>query len=103
MSFTVSPVDDAEKTLAQKIDEVEVHLHEPAYAYGVETCDFCQTPLKTRGLFVDGGLRGEITAANMCVPCFNVRGAGIGWGRGQLYALQPNGDWRLVAGFRPLD
>jgi hypothetical protein len=39
----------------------------------------------------------------MCVDCFNDRGVGIGFGKGQLYARQPNGDWRLVAGFQPED
>jgi len=39
----------------------------------------------------------------MCVPCFLRKGDGVEWGTGQLYARQPNGDWRLVAGFNPAE
>ena len=38
--------------------------------------------------------------ANMCASCFELKGSGIGWGRGQLYAKQADGTWRLVAGFQ---
>jgi hypothetical protein len=55
--------------------------------------------LDERGIFVDGKVRNSFEWANMCALCFEKHGEGIGWGRGQLYALQPNGDWRLVAGF----
>jgi hypothetical protein len=50
-----------------------------------------------------GHVQGEqsVKWANMCADCFNDRSVGIGWGKGQLYARQPNGDWRLVAGFGP--
>ena len=37
--------------------------------------------------------------ANRCAACFDSKGAGIGWTQGQRYARQPNGDWRMVAGF----
>ncbi len=56
--------------------------------------------LAQRGLFVDGRLRNDLMWGNMCAACFNSKGAGIGWGEGQLYARQPNGDWRMVAGFQ---
>ncbi len=103
VEYTVTPVDAAEAALAQRINEAEVHSHEADYAAGADTCDFCQCQLDTRGLYVDGMTRADMSWANMCVPCFNVRGADLGWGKGQLYARQPNGDWRLVVGFRPLN
>ncbi len=101
VEFTVSPVDASETAIARQIDEATVHSNEPAYSCGGETCGVCECELSTRGFFVDGMMGDGFEWANMCVPCFNLRGAGIGWGRGQLYARQPNGDWRLVAGFQP--
>ena len=99
--FSLSTVDAAEKLIIQEVDLTRVLRQEPQYAYGVEICDHCQCDLSQRGLFIDGKNCGEMTWANMCVACFNVCGEGIGWGRGQLYARQPNGDWRMIAGFRP--
>jgi hypothetical protein len=101
--FSVSPLDATEAALAKRINETEVHSNEPNYSYGAESCDYCKCQLRSRGLFVDGRIRGEMMWANMCAPCFNSHGSGIGWGEGQLYARQPNGKWRLVAGFQPPD
>jgi hypothetical protein len=97
--WVLSPCDDADRRLASRIDQGEVDEHEAAFAYGAEVCDFCKCDLGKRGLFVDGKVRNEIEWANMCAPCFEKNGDGIGWGVGQIYALQPNGDRRLVAGF----
>jgi hypothetical protein len=97
--WVLLPCDDADRRLAARIDNSEVGKHEAAFAYGAEICDFCKCDLGKRGLFVDGKVRNEIEWANMCAPCFEKNGDGIGWGVGQLYALQPNGDRRLVAGF----
>lgn len=66
---------------------------------GIENCDGCGGSLLVRGLFIVRRLQNQLGWANMCVQCFAERGAGVGWGMGQLYARQPNGDWRLVAGF----
>ena len=99
IAFTVSPVDAVEEALAECIDADDVHAHEPDYADVDGNCNFCQKPLDSLGLYVDGKLRGDMLWANMCARCFNARGEGIGWGKGQLFARQANGDWRLVAGF----
>lgn len=99
VAFTISPVDVVEATLAECIDVDEVHAHEADYAAVDGNCDFCQAPLDSLGLYVDGKLRGDMLWANMCARCFHARGEGIGWGKGQLFARQANGDWRLVAGF----
>lgn len=101
--FTLTPVDGIDAAIARLINAAEVYTHEPDYAFGVEACDACQCQLTSRGFFVDGMLKADRSWANLCIPCFNVRGSGIGWGKGQLYALQPKGDWRLVAGFRPIE
>ena len=103
VEFSVSVIDAAEAALAKQINPAEVHSNKPDFAHGATTCDFCRCQLNTRGLYVDGAIRGQMMWANMCVPCLNVRGSGLGWGKGQLYARQPNGDWRMVAGFRPAD
>jgi hypothetical protein len=97
--WVLLPCDEADRRLAARIDHSEVDKREEQFAYGAEVCDFCKCNLGKRGLFVDGKVRNEIEWANMCAPCFEKNGDGIGWGLGQLYALQPNGDWRLVAGF----
>ena len=35
----------------------------------------------------------------MCAKCFERNGDELGWGKGQLYARQTDGMWRLVFGF----
>lgn len=97
--WVLLPCDEADRRLAARIDHSEVDKREEQFAYGAEVCDFCKCDLGKRGLFVDGKVRNKIEWANMCAPCFEKNGDGIGWGVGQLYALQPNGDRRLVAGF----
>jgi hypothetical protein len=99
--WSVLPLDDAERRLAAAIDLAEVDGNNPQYAYDVQKCDFCGCSLAKRGMFVDGCLRGQTTWGNMCCQCFEERGEGIRWGSGQLYAQQPNGDWRVVRGFPP--
>lgn len=101
--WVLLPCDEADQRLAARIDHREVDKREEQFAYGAEVCDFCKCDLGKRGLFVDGKVRNEIEWANMCAPCFEKNGDGIGWGVGQIYALQPNGDRRLVAGFDKLD
>jgi hypothetical protein len=102
-TWSLSPIDALEERLASTVDADDVDASEPAYAYGVENCQFCCCPPNRRGVFVDGWLRGHLTTGNMCANCFDSRGEGIGWGQGQLYARQPDSRWRRVAGGRPLD
>jgi hypothetical protein len=100
-TWSVVPVDDAERRLAATINSTEVDGNDPKYVYAVEKCDFCGSSLAKRGMFVDGCLRGKTTWGNMCAQCFESKGEGVRWGSGQLYARQPNGDWRMVGGFQP--
>lgn len=97
----VVPVDASGRTLAQLVDVAEVNRRKPAYAYGIEDCDLCQRSLNEVKLFVDGGLRSQAGWVNMCPSCFEKHGHSIGWGKGQIYARQSNGRWRLVRGFPP--
>jgi hypothetical protein len=101
--FTVTPIDTPEEEMAKEIDENEVILRDPEFAEGAEQCDVCRRKLADCGLYVDGHVKDSPLWANMCVACFSTTGRGIGWGAGQLYAKQPNGSWRLVMGFRPLE
>ena len=91
---------EAETSLAALVDNAEVERHSPEFAYGVKECHMCRCDLQARWLFVDGSLEGHGGWANMCAQCFERLGTGIGWGKGQLYARQLDGTWRLVAGFR---
>ncbi len=97
--WSLSPVDAVEEALASMVDRECVNAHKPDYAFGVQNCDFCGCVLAERGLFVDGRLRGAVKWANMCAACFRSHAEGIGWGNGQLYARQPEGKWRMVAGW----
>ena len=96
----ISPVDKAESSLAAMIDAAMVNRVRAEYAYGVEQCDFCKRPVEELGLFVDGDVLGGGGWANMCAKCFGLKGMGIAWGKGQLYARQSNGSWRLTRGFQ---
>ena len=97
----VVPVDAKGWTLAELVDFSVANRRKPDYAYGIKSCDLCQCSLAEVGLFVDGALRGQAGWANMCPSCFEKHGHSIGWGKGQIYARQSNGRWRLVAGFQP--
>ena len=96
----VNAIDAHESDLAELIDARAVDDAVPQFADGIERCHLCQCNLTERGLFVDGSLRGQGGWVNMCARCFGRAGSGIGWGKGQLYSRQPDGKWRLVAGFR---
>jgi hypothetical protein len=102
-TWSVTPVDAVEERLASIVNPDEVDANEPVYAYGIDNCHFCGCALNQRGMFVDGWLRDHSTTGNMCAMCFGSMGGGIGWGQGQLFARQPDGSWRMVAGGRPAD
>jgi len=97
----VVPADSTGRSLADFVNFPEANRRMPEYAYGIKTCDLCHCSLDDAGLFVDGALRGQAGWANMCPSCFERQGHSIGWGKGQIYARQSNGRWRLVAGFQP--
>jgi hypothetical protein len=101
--WMIAPVNDKERLIADIVDPAEVNANEPAYAFGVDNCGGCQTDLSRQGLVVDGKMKGQIMWGYFCIPCFLELCEGIGWGKGQLYAKQPSGSWRLVAGFEPSD
>lgn len=96
----IGPVDEAERGLPALIDTAMVNRKPAEYSYGVEECDFCKRPVAELGLFVDGDVRGGGGWANMCAKCFELKGLGIAWGKGQLYARQSNDSWRLARGFQ---
>jgi hypothetical protein len=102
-TWSVAPIDASEERLVFNVDPTEVDTNEPGHAYGVQNCGSCGCALNERGLFVDGRLRGDLMRGNMCAPCFTKLGEGIGWGKGQLYARQSDGSWRMVAGWRSPD
>jgi hypothetical protein len=101
--WSIVPIDAVEVQLASIVDPNEVDANEPAHAYNVQNCGVCDCVLNLRGLFVDGRLRGDLMWSNMCAACFASKGEGLGWGNGQLYARQPDGKWRMVAGWRSSD
>lgn len=103
VSWVISPVDEFEERLATIANPAEINSRDPVFRVSSNDCDICGCRLQSRGLWIDGRVGESLKWANMCVDCFNDRGVGIGFGKGQLYARQPNGDWRLVAGFQPED
>jgi hypothetical protein len=64
-----------------------------------EACDLCGCDLSERALFIDGRLQGQLVWSFMCPVCFLGNAVGIGWGEGQIYQLQLDGEWLMVAGF----
>ena len=101
VSWVINPVDEIEERLAMIAIPAEISSRSPVFRDHAMHCDICGCTLQARGLLIDGRVRGSLKWANMCADCFNDSGAGIGWGKGQLYARQPDGGWRLVAGFEP--
>lgn len=98
-SWRLMLTDRSEEGLADLIDEAEVGRRPAEYAFGIESCSLCCIDLSERALALDGRIRGKAMWMHMCARCFQRSGAGLGCGCGQLYARQPNGSWRLVAGF----
>lgn len=99
-NWSITSVDAVEERLASMVDPDQVDANEPAHASSVQNCDFCGCDLERHGLFVDGRLRCDLMWGNLCGACFASRGEGIGWGKGQLYARQADGSWRMVAGWK---
>lgn len=95
--------DAVEEALGKCINRMEVLTKNPEFALGAKACDICGRSLEGLGLYVDGKLRSQPGWGNMCAKCFSLGGVGLGWGVGQLYSHQLDGQWRLVAGFRPTD
>jgi hypothetical protein len=102
-TWSITPIDTVEERLASTVDPDPVDANEPQHAYSVKNCDFCGCDLGRRGLFVDARLRGDLMWGNICAACFGSGGEGVGWGNGQLYAQQPDGKWRMVAGWGSSD
>ena len=99
--WSIMPVDALEKWCASQVDPREINARAPAYSNGVEECGICGCNLNNRGLYVKGHYRGDLMPSNMCTECVKGSREVIGCGRGQLYARQPSGHWRLVAGWCP--
>lgn len=58
-------------------------------------CDICKDAITT--VFVDGKTKMGPWAI-MDRKCFVSYGSGLGAGAGQMYELQPNGEWHKVSG-----
>ncbi|MCX5812542.1 MAG: hypothetical protein NT178_08360 [Proteobacteria bacterium] len=97
------PFSAAEQALAALSDMKQAKMHGEHHPDPPESCDECGCQLDENHFFVDGRLRGELMWANMCPECFAEKGEGIGWGKGQLYMKQTNGDWLMTGGFAPGD
>jgi len=92
---------EADQQLAKLADEAEGRRIGDYYSNPPETCDACGCEMAQRAFFVDARLRGQIMFDSLCAECFLAKGEGIGWGQGQLYQREPDGEWLLVAGFPP--
>lgn len=92
---------EAERRLSAIADVEEGMRQEQFYLSPSENCGICGCGFENRNFLVDGRLRGQALWSDMCAECFAQHGEGIGWGQGQLYQRQPDGDWLMVAGFQP--
>lgn len=93
----------AEERLAEFADERVGRERGQFYVGASTSCDLCGVDMTSLQFRVDGKHRGAAMWASMCADCFWVWGTGIGWGSGQLYRRQPNGEWLMVGGFPPAD
>lgn len=94
-------ITDAEQTVARFADEDEGRRRGLSYANPSATCGNCGDELSERQVFIDGRLRSSLMWSCLCAECFLEEAEGIGWGVGQLYRRQPDGEWLLVGGFPP--
>lgn len=89
--------------MAVWLSRLKVTNCEPLKVYGSPTeCDLCSGALKKAGAYVDGAIKSG-GWANMCLPCFVKHGAGLGWGKAQLYQLAGESKdghprWTCIAG-----
>ncbi len=87
----------AERQLETLVDERtlalgQLHLDVP------ERCDLCRMPLKDETFISDARISGLTAWGNMCADCTVYHGDNIGWGSGQLYRNEGDGQWLMVAG-----
>lgn len=94
----IVPVTAADAELLQNLSSDAISSTSLGGAYGIESCDGCGIDLSTVGLFVDGNSP-RLGWGNYCAACCLAHGTEVAWGRGQLYAHQPDGSWKGVAGF----
>ena len=93
-----NPVDDTEKRL-QVFEDLEKGISlDNTYANASDNCDICKRSFSSRRFMVDGNRpKLGVEFACMCSICFFKEGAGIGWGKGQLYTKMDDGhmvdDW----------
>lgn len=95
------PLDPDERDLVIALDDSELDGNEPVdgYDFDGDSCSRCGVELNTKALAIDGRIRGEAMWGMFCASCYEIDGAGLGTGHGQLYARQRNGEWLLIAGF----
>lgn len=95
---TISAVTQADTELLNRLGAAYLNGRNLGSAYGIEACDACDVELSTVGLFVDGNSP-RSGWGNYCAACCLAHGVGLGRGQGQLYARQPDGSWKGIAGF----
>ena len=101
------------KEFIETFIEVEKAKNDPQFNLdSPEACDLCGTPFENQEYLIDGEVINspQIPVGNgttmgqwayMCPGCFQSRGVGIKWGRGQLYKKTSDNEWLLVGGFPP--
>ncbi len=95
----------AQSELVQLIDRDRANQEMNYCLSELNNCDICGGSLNGQRFVIDGMVSNENSIgawAYMCATCFTSHGAGIGWGKGQLYERTDN-EWLQVAGFEPLD
>src|SRR5260370_190281 len=92
----VLPWDESERLLEKYVDEVKGQAYDQDASGAADTCDLCGRSFNDRKYLIDGRMRVDLIWACMCSNCFLQRGAGIGWGQGQLFARRLDGEWLLV-------
>jgi len=97
----VSPRSTSERALECYVEPGKACSKDELVMEAPCNCDLCGIPFESRNFWIDAKFKDCLLWGNMCSDCFMLRGDGISWGKGQLYARTRSGEWLMVAGFPP--
>ena len=101
--WVAKAVEETKSNFDSLIDRERAEKEQEFCREEVKQCDQCGNSLLKQKYLIDGAIKpgGLSPWSYMCETCFPFKGAGIGWGIGQLYEKTNDGQWLLVAGFAP--
>lgn len=100
---------DIDAQLEAMIDRERAEREQEYCLDDLDFCNLCGKSLANERFVIDGEVRetSQVSLPNggsvgqwayMCSSCFAIKGAGIRWGKGQLYEQISRAEWLRVAG-----